>query len=313
MVKNLVIAVEAVAPMFFIMVIGVLTRRAGLINEAEAKRLNKLVFTVFFPPMMFDNLYGAEIGDAFDIKLIVYCLAMILAVIAVSALIILKIEKDNRTRGAMIQAIYRSNLVIMGLPLVSNIFGDENLTTTAVTIAIVVPAYNVLAVILLEFFRGGKPNAGQIIRGIFTNPLILGAIAGALTIVLHIELPDFLESTISSMDAVATPMALLVLGASLNKKSLSHSWRNLIICVSGRLIIVPAVALTLGALLGLRGIEFATMIPVFASPTGISSYTMAAQMGSDGELAGNCVVFSSALSSLTLFFWIFLFKTLGMF
>ena len=228
-------------------------------------------------------------------------------------LIILKIEKDNRTRGAMIQAIYRSNLVIMGLPLVSNIFGDENLTTTAVTIAIVVPAYNVLAVILLEFFRGGKPNAGQIIRGIFTNPLILGAIAGALTIVLHIELPDFLESTISSMDAVATPMALLVLGASLNKKSLSHSWRNLIICVSGRLIIVPAVALTLGALLGLRGIEFATMIPVFASPTGISSYTMAAQMGSDGELAGNCVVFSSALSSLTLFFWIFLFKTLGMF
>ena len=123
MVKNLVIAVEAVAPMFLIMVIGVLTRRAGLINEAEAKRLNKLVFTVFFPPMMFDNLYGAEIGDAFDIKLIVLLPGD-------------DIGGDRRFRAHHLKNrkgqpyarrhdsgnLTRSNLVIMGLPACFPIF-----------------------------------------------------------------------------------------------------------------------------------------------------------------------------------------------
>ena len=115
------------------------------------------------------------------------------------------------------------------------------------------------------------------------------------------------------MKEVATPMALLVLGASLNRKSLEESKRNLTICLLGRLVIVPALALTIGAAIGLRDIAFVTLIAIFASPTAVSSYTMAEQMDSDGQLAGNCVVFSSALSSITLFGWIFVFKTLGMF
>ena len=262
---------------------------------------------------MFSNLYGAEISSAFDAKLIVFSVVMVLAVFFSAMAVVIKVEKENHNRGAMIQAIYRSNFVIMGIPVVSNIFGGENLSTTAVAITIIVPLYNVLAVIVLEIFRGGKPSAAHILKGIVTNPLILGALAGALTIPLQLKLPEFLESTIFSMKEVATPMALLVLGATLNKKSLSHSKRNLAICVIGRLIVVPAIALSLGAWIGLRDVAFVTLIAVFASPTAVSSYTMAEQMDSNGELAGNCVVFSSALASLTLFFWIFLFKSLGMF
>ena len=313
MLHNFVISVEAVAPMFLIMAIGVFVRRKKLIDEAEAKRLNKLVFNIFFPPLMFSNLYGAEIGSAFDMKLIVFSVGMVLIAFFGSMAAVMKIEKENRSRGAMIQAIYRSNFVIMGIPIVSNIFGSENLTTTAVAITIIVPLYNVLAVVVLEIFRGGKPSPRHILKEIVTNPLILGAMAGALTIPFQIQLPDFLESTIFSMKEVATPMALLVLGASLDKKSLSHSKRNLAVCVTGRLLIIPAIALSLGAWIGLRDVAFVTLIAIFASPTAVSSYTMAEQMGSDGELAGNCVVFSSALASLTVFFWIFLFKSLGMF
>ena len=313
MLHNFVVAVEAVAPMFLIMAIGVFVRKKGMLSEQEAKRLNKLVFNVFFPPLMFSNLYGAEIGSAFDIRLIFFSVAMVLVAFFLSMAVVMKVEKENRSRGAMIQAIYRSNFVIMGIPIVSNIFGSGNLTTTAVAITIVVPLYNVLAVIVLEIFRGGKPSAGHILKGIVTNPLILGALAGVLTIPLHLQLPGFLESTVFSMKEVATPMALLVLGASLDKKSLSHTRRNLVICVTGRLLIVPAVALTLGALIGLRDVAFVTLIAIFASPTAVSSYTMAEQMDSDGELAGNCVVFSSAISSFTMFFWIFLFKSLGVF
>lgn len=314
MLQNFIISLEAVAPMFLIMAVGIFVKRRGLFETGEVKKLNKLVFRVLLPLLMFKNLYGAEVGDAFDLKMICFCICMILAVFAAATLIVMKLEPSNKSRGAMIQAIYRSNFVILGLPIVSNLFEDVGkLATTAVAVTVVVPVYNVLAVVVLEVFRGGKPDVKSILRGIATNPLILGALAGAATIPLNLQLPGFLESTISSLSATATPMALLALGMSLDLDSLKTSRRNLAVCVVGRLIAVPAVALSLAALIGIRDVAFVTLIAVFASPTAVSSFTMAEQMDSDGPLAGNAVVMTSALSSVTLFGWIFLFKSMGMF
>ena len=126
-------------------------------------------------------------------------------------------------------------------------------------------------------------------------------------------LPDLVENVVYSLKDVATPMALVILGMSLNLKDMGEEKRNLMVCVLGRLVIVPAVALIVGALIGLRGVSFVTLIAVFASPTAVSSFTMAEQMDSNGQLAANAVVFSSALASVTMFCWIFLFKSLGMF
>ena len=313
MLQNFIISLEAVAPMFLIMAVGIAVKRKGLFEDEEIKKLNKLVFRVLLPMLMFNNLYGAEVGDAFDGKLISFCFGMILAVFLATTAIVMKIEPSNKSRGAMIQAIYRSNFVILGLPIVSNLFDGEKLATTAVAVTVVVPLYNVLAVIVLETFRGGKAEIKPILLGIAKNPLIIGALAGAATIPLHLHLPGFLESTINSLASAATPLALLALGMSLNLESLKTSRRNLIICVVGRLIAVPAAALPLAALIGIRGVAFVTLIAVFASPTAVSSFTMAEQMESDGPLAGNAVIMTSALSCVTLFGWIFLFKSLGMF
>ena len=213
----------------------------------------------------------------------------------------------------MIQAIYRSNFVILGLPIAANLFGGEKLTTTAVAVTIVVPLFNVLAVVVLEIFRGGKPDPVKILKGIARNPLIIGAVLGILTIVFQIQLPQLAEDVIDQLKDVATPLALVTLGMSLNLKEMGAEKRNLIICVLGRLVIVPGIALTGAALLGIRGVAFVTLLAVFASPCAVSSFTMAEQMDSDAELAANAVVCSSALASVTLFGWIFLFKTLGMF
>jgi len=313
LLQNFIISLEAVAPMFIIMAIGIFLKRKNFLNDGEVKKVNKLVFQVLLPALMFTNLYGAEVSEAFDLKMIGYCVLMILAVFLGAAALVMRLEPENKSRGAMIQAVYRSNFVILGLPIVSNIFGGENLATTAVAVTVIVPVFNVLAVVVLEVFRGGKPDPGHILLGIAKNPLIIGAVLGALTIPLKLQLPGFLESVISSLSVTATPMALLVLGMSLNPKSLKTGRRNLAVCVIGRLLVVPAIALGLAALLGFRDVAFVTMIAVFASPTAVSSYTMAVQMDSDGELAANAVVLSSALASVTLFGWIFLFKSLGMF
>lgn len=299
--------------MFLLMIIGVGVRKYKLLSAAEVKHLNHMVFVVFFPAMMFANLYGADIKEAMDGRLITFGVAAVLIEYLVTLLLVLRIEKEPKSRGAMIQAIYRSNFVIMGIPIAVNMFGHGNLAVTAMMVSIIVPVYKVLAVITLEVFRGGRPDLINILKKLATNPLILGAAAGIIAVLTDLKLPRVLETVIDDMSAVATPMALVILGASFNFKSIRRCRRNLIVAVTSRLIIVPAMGLSAAALLGFRGIAFVTLIAIFASPTAVSSFTMAETMDSDSELAGNCVVFSSAFACFTMFFWIFLFKNLGMF
>ena len=313
MLENLKISLEAVAPMFLVMALGYFVRRKGLLSENDVKHINKMIFMTLFPPLMFVNLYGKELNNVFDIRLVIYTLLVIVVIYLLTLVCVLGIEKNPRSRGAMIHAIYRSNFVILGLPIVSNIFGSENLAVTSVMITIVVPVFNVMAVVTLEIFRGGKPDAWQIIKGIAKNPFILGAAAGMIAVLADLQLPVFAEKTVTMLSSAATPVALLLLGASFDVQSLERCKRNLIVCLIGRLVVVPAIAVTGGIIAGFRDVALVTILAAFATPTAVSSFTMAQQMDSDDELAGNCVIFSSALSCFTMFLWIFALKSFGLF
>lgn len=313
MFSNFVIALEAVLPIFIIMGVGMFIRKQGLVDDYDVRKMNKVVFDVFFPVLMFSNLYGKDISHSLDVRLMVFAVAAVLIVYALTVVFVMKIEKNQKTRGAMIQAIYRSNFVIMGIPVVENIFGSEYLTLPSVLITVIVPIYNVLAVITLEVFRGGKPQAVHILKQLAKNPLILGALAGVISVIFDWHFPAVIESTISSMSGVATPMALLTLGAFFDLKSVGKRKKDIAICVVGRLAVIPALALTAAVILGFRDIEFVTLIAIFTSPSAVSSFPMAQEMESDAELAGDAVVFSSMFACFTMFIWIFVSKSLGMF
>lgn len=272
-----------------------------------------MVFVVFFPALMFDNLYGADIKDAFDAKLVLFAVVYVFGLCLFSIPVVMKLEKRQASRGALIQAIYRSNFIIMGLPLAKNIYGPGDLATTAMLTAVIVPIYNVLAVVILEVFRGGKVHWTDVIRKIATNPIIIGAVLGILAVLLRIKLPSGLTGMITEMSNATTVMALLLLGASFDYRSVSGSKRNIFIGVFGRLVAAPAIGLSLAVLLGFRGIAFVSLLVMMASPAAVSSFTMAEEMDSDGPLAGSCVIFSTALSCFTLILWLFLFKSMGMF
>lgn len=313
MYSDFLVCLNAVLPLIIFMLIGMGIRKAKLLTREEVGKLNHMVFIVFFPVMMFTNIYGHELKDIVDPHLVIFALSAIMGIYFLSVLIVTRIEKHPKSRGAMIQAIYRSNFVIMGLPVAINIFGRGNLASTMMMIAIVVPLYNVLAVITLELFRGGKIRRSQIVLRILTNPLILGAIAGVLAALFGLRLPRTIDSVIGQMSDVCSPLALIILGASFDFRAVSHMKRNLFVCVAGKLVVVPAIGLFLAMELGFRGVAFVTCVSIFAAPTAVSSFTMAESMGSDAELAGAAVVFSSAISVVTMFLWLFLFKTLGMF
>ena len=169
-------------------------------------------------------------------------------------------------------------------------------------IAVIIPIYNILAVVALETFRGGKILILPILKGIITTPMIMGAIAATIFLILGVHIPAPVLKPIGQISSATTPVALIILGASFKFNSVHEHFKQLVTCISARLVI-----------LGFRDIEFVTLLAIFGSPCAVVSFAMAQQMGGDSDLAGNCVVFTSALSCFTIFCWLLLFKTLGIF
>jgi predicted permease len=307
-----IIAFNAIVPMFMLILIGTIIRIGNLLTDTEIRHVNRMVFVIFFFCMMFYNLYNTTIRVAFRPKLIVFAVVAVLLVIAAAFVIVCHAVDDSKTRGAMIQAIYRSNLVLLGIPMVENLFGEESLAVPTMIIAVIVPLYNILSVFILELFRGeGKFSLSAMVINILKNPMIVGAILGFFFLITGWKLPNVIIKPIGQLAKCTSPVALLILGASFKLGTLGNDVRDLVMTVAGRLLIVPSIVLTVGMWLGFRGVEFVTLISIFATPCAVASFTMAQELGSNAELAGNAVVVSSALSCITLFFWIVLFQYLG--
>ena len=314
MFDNFVVAVSAVVPMFCLMSVGAFVKIQRWLTDDELAHMNRMVFRVFFCCMLFHSIYTTELATSFRPKLMLFGAGGVLIVFLLLMIIVPRIEPDNRRRGVIVQAIFRSNFVLFGIPIVANIFGDANTAVASMMIAIIVPIYNVLAVFALETFRGGRFVLLPIIKGVLKNPMILGAIAGATLLILGVEVPKPVLKPIGQIAAATTPVALIILGASFKLGSTHEHRKQLIGSIFGRLILVPAIVLSIAAFgFGFRGVEFVTLVAIFASPCAVVSFAMAQQMGGDSDLAGNCVVFTSALSCFTMFCWILLFKTLGIF
>lgn len=313
MLDNFLVALGAVVPLFLLMSIGVFVKRTKLMTDDELVHTNRMVFRVFFFCMMFYNLYITDINATFRPKLMLFGALGVAAIFLLSTFVVCRVEGENRRRGAMIQAIFRSNFVLMGIPLVGNIFGDDMLAIPAMMIAIIVPIYNILAVFALETFRGGRFDLGGILLGVLKNPMILGAIIAVAVRLIGIHIPAPVLKPIGQVAAATTPVALIILGASFKGGSFHQHLKQLIFCVASRLIIVPAIMLTLAIYLGFRDIELITILSIFATPCAVAGFAMAQQMNSDADLAGNCVVYTSALSCITIFSWVFFLKMIGMF
>lgn len=311
--ENLMISANAVLPMCLVMALGYGTRRLGWLRREEISTINKIAFRIFLPCLLYYNIYCSDLSGSFDPLLMTYAVGGVLLTFGLALGYTLLTEKLPERRGVLIQGMFRSNYVIMGIPVATALLGANQLGIVSILIAVIVPLFNMLAVVVLEVFRGQKPKPLHILGQIAKNPLVIGSVLGILTLVAGIRLPHILEQTIQSVSAIASPLQLFLLGAFFQFSGLKTYRRELVTVSIAKLIVSPGLFLGLGALLGFRGVAFVSLIGIFASPTAVNSFTMAQQMGGDAELAGDIVVTTSAASILTMFLWIFLFKSLGMF
>ena len=309
---NLIISLNAVLPLMLCMAAGYLFRRLGLGDEAFYSKCNSLCFKTFLPMMLFVNIYDSDLSAALEPRLFLFALGAILGIFLLSFLAIPLMVKEDSRRAVLIQGIFRSNYVLFGVPIAVNLYGAENAAPAALLAAAAVPLFNVLAVVALEYYSPKKTGAKSVLLGIAKNPLIWGAVIGLLFQLLHTRLPQPVYKAVSDLGKMATPLALVALGATFRFKAVGKNLRYLLIGVLGRIVVTPLLTLPLAALLGFRGVGFLSLLVLFSSPTAVSSYTMAAAAGHDAELAGQQVVFTSACALFSVFLWIFVSKTLGL-
>lgn len=311
--ESLRVSFQAIVPVFLMIAIGCLVRKVGWITSGEVKRFNKVVFHTFMPAMIFWSIYNSDFSHLLRWEYALFVCAAVIGTFVLAVLAVLPLEKDNSKRGAMIHAAYRSNYILLGTPVVAALTSDGDTGTTAVVASITIPLYTILAVAMLEYFRSGRFRAGGMLKSLGKNPLILASVAGLVIRAAGWELPRVVESCISKMNAAASPVAMLLLGAAFEWGELAAERRDITAAVLLRLLVFPMVMLPLAAVLGFRDVEFVTLIPLFAAPTAVNTFSMGQEMGADLTIASGSIAISTAASFVTLFCWISLFKYLGMF
>ncbi len=307
---NLIFTANVILPLLTLMALGYAARRRGMIDLSTVTQCNALVFKIFLPMVLFSNMRTSTLSTLQAVDFFVFVIIFILLAFALALVFVLLFEKENKKRGVMIQGMVRSNYALFGIPLIALLFPNDDIALASLLIAIVIPMFNVGAVIVLTCFSEKQGNAKNALVGILKNPLIWATFLGFLCLVYDVQFPSFIETSITNLASIATPLALFILGARFEFKRILGNRTQLAIVVSTRLVILPILATTAAALMGFRGVELGCIMVLSASPTGVSSYTMAELLGGDGDLAAAIVVFTSALCIFTLFIGIFIVKSL---
>ena len=310
--ESFLVAVNAVMPFLIYISFGYGVRMSGLVDEAFMNKLNKLIFRAFFPILMFNNLYKVEPGFTLDGRLVAVGVGSVLLLELILVFLVPKFVKGNPQRGVVIQAIYRSNFVLFAIPLTTSLFGETGSVLASMMVAIVIPIYNVTAVIILELFHGGKSDIRVLVKNVCTNPLILGALVGFIFFMLQIKLPACIDETAAQFADLTTPLALFVLGGTLHFSAVRGNLKYLVPSLTVKMVFLPAVITALATAMCFGNLERFVLFTMYATPVATASYSMAQNMGGDGELAGQFVVISTAVSIVTIFLWVLFFKTMGM-
>jgi hypothetical protein len=310
---NFIFSLNVVLPLVFLMFIGSFLRRINIFDEDFLRKLNKITYCVLLPVLLFNNIYTSKVSGEIDLEFIIFFVILALAVIGILLIVIPKYEKDNRNRGVLIQGLFRGQFVFFGIPLMANISGDEGLVVLSTLIAIIVPIYNFLAVIILDLFTDERHNYKATIISILTNPLVIGSLLGIAASVLQIKLPSALNKTIADISKTVTPISLMILGGVIEINNIWKNRKKLILIAAVKLFIIPSFAALITIFFGYRGIELGAVLSMIAPPTAVASYTLAQQHDCNDELAGQIVFFTTLISPFSIFLFIFVFKTFGLF
>jgi len=318
---------SAVAPIIITVLIGYFIKKIGLVNQDLAKPLNKIVFRVLLPCLLFLNIYKIDSFSGIGGGYILYAVGGTLVMFFLAIPLSLLATKEKARRGVLIQGVFRSNYALIGIPLAQSLFADEGLAVATLLSAVVIPVFNIVAVITLSIFGDSKEkvNVKKVALGIVKNPLIIGVVAGLAVLGIRalfvqwdfgFRLTDVtpIYTVLEYLSRCATPLALLTLGIQFEFSTVKELKKEIIFGTVARCVAVPVIALSVAYLFfDFTGAHFAAFVAMFATPVAVSSVPMAQEMGADVKLAGQLVIWNTVVSGFTIFLYAFALKALGVF
>ena len=295
------------------MILGLIFMKLHIFDDAFVKRLNAFVFKVALPALVFYDLGKEDFFAVWDTKYVLYCFIATALSIGLVTLISFGL-KDRSVQGEFIQVAYRSSAAIMGVALIQNLYGDAGMAPLMIIGS--VPLYNIMAVVVLAFFKPDRQSldAGLVkstCKDIVTNPILIGIAAGLLWSLLQIPMPAILDKTVSSVGSLATPLGLMAMGATFDLRKALSSIRTAGLSAFIKLVGLGCIFIPIGITLGFRGEKLAAALIMCGSPTTVSCYIMAKNMGHDGTLTSSAVMLTTFFSAFTLTLWLFLLKSFG--
>ena len=311
---NLIFSLNAILPIFFTMLLGSFFKRVGLIDEAFSAKMNKFAFAVALPSLLFQDISAVDIRESWNGGFVLFCfIATFLSITGVTVLSFFVVKREER--GEFVQGAYRSSAAILGIAFIQNIYGTSGMAP--LMIIGTVPLYNAFAVIVLSLLKPGqrkmdKALLQKTLKGIVTNPIILGIAAGFVWAILKIPQPEILQKTVKNMAVLATPLGLMAMGASFEGKKALGKLKPTLIASALKLVVLAAIFLPIAVWLGYRESELVAILVMLGSATTVSSFVMARNMGHEGVLTSSIVMVTTLCSAFTLTGWLFLLKTLGL-
>lgn len=316
--NNLIYSLNATMPVFLVILIGYILNRLGMFSEGFIASSNKFIFNVCLPVMVFADLAKENIIASFNGSLVIYSAVITTIAFSVIWLGARLFIKDKSIIGAFVQASYRSSVAVMGFAFMQNIYGSSGLIPMIIIGC--VPLYNIYAVTVLTFEAEDAQNdpdkknkLKKAAAGIIKNPIIIGIIAGCIGSLLNVYsyMPRIIDKTLTNLSQIATPLSLIVIGASFEGRKAIAKLKPTAVCCAVKLLIMPFVFLTAAIMLGFRNEALLALVIMLGSPTTPSCYIMAKNMKNDGVLTSSVIAATTLLSSVTLTFWIFIVRSLG--
>jgi len=314
MLSDFLFSFNAVIPIFLVMLLGYAVRCLKILDASATKQINALAFRVALPIMLFNTVYGSDYSQLLDRDFILFLIISIIVFFFICWIIAVKLIADDKQKGAFIQGSFRGNYVILGVALSTEVLGFT--PTLAVTgIVIVVLLFNALSVTILAVYGEKKPGSKNvvmtIIKSIVTNPLIIGIFAGVVLTVLNIEIIPLIKTPVNMISSLANPLALLMIGASLDFSQIKDRLKLTLIAGALKLIAMPVILTPLAIWAGISTEGVVVLFVLYAAPTAIVSYVMASQMGTDEHLASSIVIFTSMASILTYTIGVYVLRVIG--
>ena len=296
--QSFIISLNAVFPIAMMILLGILLKKYHFVSESTFSEINRFVFTFCLPVTLFLNIAETDLSDHSNMNMVLFCIIVDLILAFLSILCMKKVNLPSAKKGVLVQDFVRTNIVILGLPIAQSIYGADKVGVTSILIAWIVPTTNLLAVLVLEHYSDRKANLKGTIISILKNPIIIGALVGLCSKMIGLKLPTFAMNSLKMLNQISTPLALIALGGLFKFSSLKENAKILVIFDVIKMFILPSIIIGLAVLFGFRGVPLISIVIFFAGPAAVSSYSMAVQMGADGELAAQLVV----VTTLTVIF-----------